>query len=201
MKQATSMVISLAVALCLVGGCNKGSGTPGASSGSEGSTGDEAVGTPNSVVHKTGSGSVTAVIGPPGGTLELNGGPRVTIPPGALTEGQEFVLREAPGTTAFLNEEAERPWGPTFEFTPGVNAPEGRTIEVSVPLAAYPEGGWGEVSIGYEYPTGHRVGAEDSEHTRWQYENASQTGGRAVAELPGLNGFRLQFVLTNLEVQ
>jgi hypothetical protein len=45
------------------------------------------------------------------------------------------------------------------------------------------------------------VGAEDSQHTRWQYENARLTGGRAVADLPAINGYRLQFVLTNLESQ
>jgi hypothetical protein len=81
-----------------------------------------------------------------------------------------------------------------------MEAPEGRTIRVSIPLAAYPEG-WGDVGIAYEYSMGNRVGAEDSEHTRWQYERAKLSGGRAVADLPALNGYRLQFVLTNLEAQ
>lgn len=103
-------------------------------------------------------------------------------------------------TTAFFNEEAERPVGKTFSFAPAVEAPEGRTIKVSIPLASYPEG-WGEVAIAYEYPVGDRVGAEDSIHTRWQYETARLSGGRAVAELPALIGFRLQFVLSNLESQ
>jgi hypothetical protein len=90
--------------------------------------------------------------------------------------------------------------GKTFIVSPFVEAPEGRAIQVSIPLASYPDG-WGEVAIAYEYPVSNRVGAEDSEHTRWQYERARLTGGRAVADLPAVNGYRLQFVLTNLEAQ
>jgi hypothetical protein len=174
--------------------------SPGASSSSERSSGGDRNAVPNSAVRKTGSGSVSVLVGPPGGTLELSAGPRIEIPPGAVDDGEEFVLKEAPKTTAFLNSEHEKPVGPAFIFSPGVEAPEGRAIEVSIPLASYPEG-WGEVSIAYEYPVGAMVGAEDAEHTKWQYENAKLSGGRAVAKLPALNGYRLQFVLTNLEAQ
>lgn len=193
--------ITAAAALAAVG-CSKGPDrSPGASSfGGDESAGGDRGGVPNSTVHKTGSGSVSALVGPPGGTLELSGGPRVQIPPGAVEDGQEFVLKEAAKTTAFGNSEHERPVGNPFIFSPGVEAPEGRSIEVSIPLASYPEG-WGDVSIAYEYPAGAMVGAEDTEHTKWQYENAKLSGGRAVAKLPALNGYRLQFVLTNLEAQ
>jgi hypothetical protein len=152
------------------------------------------------VVNKSGGDSVAARIGSAGGTLTLSSGPKVEIPPGAIDGSEEVVLRESQGTTAFYNQESERPVGPTFVVSPDLQAPEGRTIRVSIPLASYPEG-YGDVAIAYEYSVGDRVGAEDSEHTRWQYETARLTGGRAVAELPAVNGYRLQFVLSNLEAQ
>ena len=128
---------------------------------------------PNNAVRKTGAGTrLGAVSDRRGGTLELSSGPRVEIPPGAVEGGQDFVLKEAPKTTAFCNSEHEKPIGPTFIFSPGVEAPEGRTITVSIPLAAYPEG-WGEVSIGLRVrESGEMVGAEDAEHTKWQYADA-----------------------------
>ncbi|MDH5672115.1 MAG: hypothetical protein OEZ06_08200 [Myxococcales bacterium] len=196
---ATGMAWSLAAALMACGASGSGSGgsTPGASGSDEGGEGEAA---PNSVVHQSGGKEVEATFGSPGGVLELASGVKVEIPPGAVDGSQRFVLKEAPMTTAFFNEEHERPWGPTFVVSPGVEAPEGRSVRISVPLASYPQG-WGDVAIAYEYPVSSRVGAEDSQHTRWQYENAQHTGGRAVAELPALNGYRLQFVVTNLEAQ
>jgi hypothetical protein len=184
-------------------GCGGQGGTesePGASEGDPTtSSGDEAP-APNGVVNKSGSGSVTARIGSAGGSLTLSSGPKVEIPPGAIQGAEDVELSETQGTTAFLNQESERPIGPTFVVAPDIQAPEGKTIKVSIPLAAYPEG-YGDVAIAYEYSVGNRVGAEDSEHTRWQYENAKLSGGRAVAELPAVNGYRLQFVLSNLEAQ
>jgi hypothetical protein len=201
---ATKLWIGIAAAAVIgAGACSKNGpdSSPGASSASERtSSGGDRNAVPNSAVRKTGSDSISALVGPPGGTLELSSGPRVEIPAGAIEGGREFVLQEAPRTTAFRNSEHEKPVGPPFIFSPGVEAPQGRSIDVSIPLASYPEG-WGEVSIAYEYPVGAMVGAEDAEHTRWQYENAKLSGGRAVAQLPALNGYRLQFVLTNLEAQ
>ena len=181
------------------GGASTGGTPAAAATGPAEDTGGE-LAAPAGAVNRSGSGSVSAVLGPAGGSLSLSEGPKVEVPPGALTEAEEFVLKTAPLTTAFLNEEAERPEGPTFVFSPAVSAPEGRAIKVSIPLASYPEG-WGEAALGYEYPEGKRVGAEDSMHTRWQYENATLSGGRAVAEVAELTGMRLQFVLTNLTVQ
>ena len=196
-------VFRLGQALCLLAlsACGPASeAEPGASEGEgSSSSGDEAP-MPKGAVNKSGSGSVSARIGAAGGSLTLNSGPKVEIPPGAIEGSEEIVLRESQGTTAFYNEESERPFGPTFVISPDVQAPEGRTINVSIPLAAYPEG-YGDVAIAYEYSVGDRVGAEDSEHTRWQYEKARLVGGRAVAELPAVNGYRLQFVVANLEAQ
>jgi hypothetical protein len=196
-----SLILGLSSALLSAIGCGGAGGSgPGAAQGDSTSSEGDEVAAPNSVVNKSGSGSVSAVFGSPGGSLSLASGAKVEIPPGAIEGAQEIVLRESQMTTAFYNQESERPIGPTFTISPGFNAPEGRKVVVSIPLAAYPEG-YGEIAIAYEYSKGARVGAEDSEHTRWQYENARLSGGRAIAELPGINGYRLQFVVTNLEAQ
>ena len=129
----------VAVVVALLGCSNGGGRPPGASSNHSSSEGGER-GVPNSAVHKSGSGSVTATLGPPGGSLELASGPKVEIPAGAIDGSQDFVLREAPMTTAFFNEEHERPVGPTFILSPGVDAPDGGTVRVSIPLASYPQG-------------------------------------------------------------
>jgi hypothetical protein len=181
----------------------KGAEEPAASSGS----GDEAEPTdhggpsaPGVAVNKRGGSSVTAVIGPSGGSLEIASGARIEISPGAFAEAQEITIADAPGSTAFLNSEHERPIGPVFTVAPAMDATERGNIRVSIPLASYPPG-WGDVRMGFEYPTGNMVGGEDATHTKWQTEAAQLTGGRAVATVPALPGFRLQFVLTNLESQ
>jgi hypothetical protein len=151
-------------------------------------------------VSKRGSGTVTAKVGPGGGSLELDEGPRVEIPVGTVAEAQDFVLNVAQKTTAFHNKESERALGPTFAFAPALEAPSGDAIEVSFPLASLPEG-WGDPAIAYEVSEGKVIGAEDSTRTKWQYERASLSGGRVVASLPSVTGLRMQFVLTNLEAQ
>jgi hypothetical protein len=189
-------------ALLVLGCAGASSNAPGTAktSADSDSKSEEGYAVPNSMVNERGSGSVSARIGPPGGSLELTDGPRVEIPPGAVEGSEEFVLKTAPLTTAFLNQESEKPLGPTFVFSPGVEAPSGRTITISFPLSSYPDG-WGDVALAYEYPTGDRAYAEDSQHTKWQYEAGKLQGGRAVVQLPAVNGMRLQFTLTNLEAQ
>ena len=184
------------VAAMLVGCGGSSANAPAANTANEAKP-DLAVST--RPVSKRGSGSVAATVGTGGGSLELSEGPRVEIPAGAVTETMDFVLKVAPKTTAFFNKESERPLGPTFSFSPNVEA-SGGAIEVSFPLASLPEG-WGEPSIAYEVSEGAIVGAEDSVRTRWQYERASLSAGRVVAQLPNLTGLRMQFVLTNLEAQ
>jgi hypothetical protein len=148
-------------------------------------------------VSKHGSGKVQARFGSGGGTLELDEGPRVTVPAGEIEGGQVFVLELASKTSAFSNKESERALGPTFSFSPPLDA----AIEVSFPLSALPNG-WGEPSIAYEAAEGEKiVYGEDSTRTRWQYERAQYSGGRVSAHLSGATGMRMQFVLTNLEAQ
>ena len=194
MKALATRVIATGLVLAGCGGASAAG--PGASNANEGGGG----GVPNTRANAVGTGSVSALIGPPGGSLELSGGPRVEIPAGAVQEALEYVLSTAPKTTAFFNQEHERPVGPTFSFAPDVQAPDGESIRVSLPLASFPDG-WGDPSIAYEYVVGAMVGADEAEHTRWDYEDARLSGGRLVADLPGLPGDRLQFILTNLEAQ
>jgi hypothetical protein len=201
MGNATGKWLVLSLIAC---GCGAGSqaSAPGANSADEAQTDEHSsVAGPQNAVTKRGSGSVAALLGRGGGTLELSEGPQVRIPAGAVESGQEFVLKVAPKTTAFFNKESERPLGPTFSFSPGLNAPDGSSIEVSFPLATLPAG-WGEPSIAYEEEEGSEISyGEDSTRTKWQYERASLSGGRVVGRLSGLQGLRMQFVLTNLEAQ
>ena len=197
MGNANGKHLRYAVAFVLVG-CGGGTqaSAPGANTANEVKESSSNEG-PRNPVNKRGSGSVHALVGPGGGSLELNEGPRVQIPSGAVQGGQEFVLKIAAKTTAFSNKESERALGPTFSFSPGIDAP----VEVSFPLGALPQG-WGEPSIAYEVEEGTAISyGEDSTRTKWEYERASVGGGRVVAQLPGLAGLRMQFVLTNLEAQ
>ena len=151
---------------------------------------------PANAVSKSGSGSVTATLGPGGGSLELTEGPKIVVPAGVIEGGQDFVLKIAPMTTAFANKESEKALGPTFSFSPPLDA----AVEVSFPLGSMPDG-WGDPSIAYEYQAGAELKGEDSTRTKWQYERAKYTGGRVVATVPQATGMRLQFTLTNLEAQ
>jgi hypothetical protein len=197
-----NILIGIAVVLLGMWSCSKKAGEPGASSSNEGAESSEGgeLAAPRGAVTKSGGDSVSATMGPAGGRLDIASGARVEIPAGTFSEATDVVLTVSHGTTAFKNSEHEKAYGPTFEVSPAMQAPEGQSIRVSIPLASYPEG-WGDVALGYEYAAGARVGAEDSEHTKWQYESAKLSGGRAVAEVSELAGYRLQFVLTNLEAQ
>jgi hypothetical protein len=155
---------------------------------------------PMNAVKKTGSTSVTATLGPGGGTLELTEGPRVVVPAGAVQGAQDFVLNLAPKTTAFANKESEKALGPTFSFAPPLDASDNGGIEVSFPLGSMPDG-WGDPSIAYEAEEGAEIMGEDSTRTKWQYERAKYSGGRVTATLPQANGLRMAFTLTNLEAQ
>lgn len=189
----------------VVVGCGGAQATaPGASTAIEGKESENVASAsasgPMNAVSKSGSESVTAKLGPGGGTLELTEGPRVVVPAGAVQGAVDFVLKIAPMTTAFSNKESEQALGPTFSFSPPLDASGSGGIEFSVPLASMPDG-WGEPSIAYEVEAGAEIMGEDSTRTKWVYERAKYTGGRVTATLPQANGLRLQFTLTNLEVQ
>jgi hypothetical protein len=190
-------IATLAIGGLLVPAC--GSDKPATTAPRAPTEGGERV-APGPQVYKRGAGSVEAAIGPGGGTLELASGPRVEIPVGTLESTEDIVLKEAPLTTAFSNQEHERPEGPTFVIGPPLQAPANSKIRISIPLGAYPEG-WGDVALGHEYPIEKMVGSDDAEHTRWQYESARLVDGRAVSDVQVINGYRLQFILSNLNAQ
>jgi len=194
----TWLWLSIVVAGC--GGAQ--AAAPGASTANEAGEKVKAASAsgPMNAVSKSGSESVTATLGPGGGSLELTEGPRVEVPAGAVEGGIDFVLNIAPMTTAFSNKESEKALGPTFAFSPPLDASADGGITVSFPLASMPDG-WGEPSIAYEVAAGAEIMGEDSTRTKWMYERAKYSGGRVTATLPQASGMRMQFTLTNLEVQ
>lgn len=199
-SRCIALTASLGTCLAMaLSGCNNAAPAPASAAAERGSEGAESAPAVVGTVNRRGSRSVSAEMGPAGGRLELTEGPRVVVPAGVVTDTEEFVLQTATLTTAFSNEELEKAVGPTFSFAPGLEA-AGATIEVSMPLPSVPEG-WGEPALAYEYPISARVGAEDSVHTKWQYENARLSGGRVTAQVDALPGMRLQFVLSNLAAQ
>lgn len=200
MIKAMTWVLCLSLLGWLAGCGGSSANSPSVFAASEDDDDDDDGDVPNHVVNARGSGTLIARIGPPGGSLELSIGPRIVIPPGAVEGGVDFVLKKAPLTTAFANDEAEKAAGPTFLLSPYVEAPKGRMIEVSIPMASMPAG-FGDAALAYEYEIGARVGAEDSTHTRWEVTEARISGGRLVAEVEILPGMRLQFSITDQSVQ
>ncbi len=155
---------------------------------------------PTAPVRERGGDSVTARLGPPGGTLELANGARIEIPPGTVDGAVEVVLKVAPPTTAFKDEDVQgqRPVGPLVLLTPELWAPEGGALVVSIPFSSFPEGySPGDLFLATEeVGRNQRAFAEDTTVTRWEYQEASVRGDRAVAEVSALSGMRLQFVLS-----
>ena len=151
---------------------------------------------PQGEIHKRGSKKLIAAIGPRGGTLELANGARLSIPNGALSEPVEITFSEGAHTTAFSNHEYERPLGPIVEIAPEIalNAP----VEVSVPLGQLPEGfSESDLALGLEVlATNQRAVPGQATNTRWDYLTAANKGGRAVAALSSVPGFRVQFVVS-----
>jgi hypothetical protein len=148
-----------------------------------------------SEVHKRGDKKLIAEIGPPGGTLELANGARLTIPVGAFAETVEITFAEGNRTTAFANHEYERAIGPTLEIGPeaSLSAP----VLVSVPLAAIPEGfGEKDLTLGMEVPSDNQRLEMQGVQTRWDYLPAQSQSGRAVAEITAVPGYRVQFLVS-----
>jgi hypothetical protein len=190
-----ALITALAGASALVAcGGSSSSGASTTSYAAEESSGGGG-GEVTSEVHKRGSKKLIAEVGPPGGTLELDNGARLTIPSGALTETVEFTFSEGARTTAFSNHEYERAIGPTLEIAPG--AALSSPVQVSVPLAALPEGFREEhLTLGLEVPAQAQRLESQNVQTRWDYLPAQSQSGRAVASLSEVPGFRVQFLVS-----
>ena len=188
-----SFTLGLAVAAC------GGSGTPAPeSAASVASEESNSSGGVTSEVHKRGSKKLIAEVGPPGGTLELDNGARLTIPQGALNETVEITFSEGSRTTAFANHEYERAIGPTLEIAPGASLSS--PLQVSVPLSTLPEGFREEhLTLGLEVPSSSQRLESQNVQTRWDYLPAQSASGRIVAELQNLPGFRVQFLVSRNE--
>lgn len=184
-----------ASALAACGGSSSSGASTTSYSGEESSGGGGGGGAVTSEVHKRGSKKLIAEIGPPGGTLELDNGARLTIPSGALSETVEFTFSEGARTTAFANHEYERAIGPTLEIAPG--AALSSPVQVSVPLSTLPEGFREEhLTLGLEVPSQAQRLESQNVQTRWDYLPAASQSGRAVASLSEVPGFRVQFLVS-----
>lgn len=136
-------------------------------------------------------------MGPGGGTLELANGARLEVPEGCFSEPTLLVLRNAPATTAFLNQEDLAAVGPLVLVSPEIYGGSGEIV-FSIPLTALPEGYTDQhLQIANEQPEGdQREYAENSTTTRWHYDRAQHQNGRATARFASLPGMRLQFVVS-----
>jgi len=150
-------------------------------------------------VHRRGGTKLVVEVGPAGGTLELDNGARVDIPPGALDDLLELTFAEGTRTTAFSNKEFERPLGPTLELAPEL-APS-VPLRLSIPLTKVPEGfAEKDLALGVEgVSTTQRAVQGQGLQTRWDYHPASAAHGRAVAELARVPGLRVQFLVSRSE--
>lgn len=150
-------------------------------------------------VHQRGGRKLIVEMGRTGGTLELDSGARLEIPEGALAETVQVTFASAARTTAFSNHDYERPLGPTLEITPGLTL--ATPARVSVPAGNLPEGFTdSDLTLGVEAATSEQRAVQgQGTRTRWDYVPATAQGGRAVAELATVPGYRLQFVVSRGE--
>jgi hypothetical protein len=148
-------------------------------------------------VHKRGSEKLVVVVGPPGGTLELDNGARLAIPAGALDEAREVTFAVGARTTAFSNHDYERPIGPPLDVV--IEGMLASAVEVSIALPQLPDGfSAKDVALGVEVPAStQRAVQGQATQTRWDYLTASSNAsGRAVASLQQVPGYRVQFVVS-----
>ena len=146
---------------------------------------------PPAPVHARGDTSVTARVGPAGGSLELANGARFEIPEGALAEETEIDLHLAPAPHWDLA--TKRPLGPVMEILPDLAAAGGTHFRISCPSEPIPDGWQAEdLGLGFEEDVGSRhLGTATA--TRWQMLRARQEGNRFVADIPSVGGHRLLF--------
>lgn len=168
-------------------------GMGGGSGGSE-----PAAGAP---VHERGDDSVTASVGPAGGTLELSNGAKLEIPAGALGEQTDVIFGIGARTQAFANRDYERTIGPTLIIQPSIVLQPGKRAVLSAPLSSIPQPYTEEdVALATEEVDDHQQSdVRNTVQTMWQYNDAAVQGGRLTAELQEIPGMRVQFLLSQDE--
>ena len=176
----------IVLALLVLASCSRG-----------GENGKEPAPTPPSVpVIATGNGDIVGGhLGPEGGRLNLGpGGPSVAIPAGtAGPQGLSVSLvQDSPAGVPAAGAHI----GPPFRVSRPLDAPSGKTIEVSMAFTALPTGcAASDLMLAIETPG--NTGLTPSPSTpalQWAFERASMQAGQAVARLPRLWGMRLQFL-------
>ncbi|MDB4986023.1 MAG: hypothetical protein JWN04_1201 [Myxococcaceae bacterium] len=147
-------------------------------------------------VHKHGAQKLIVVVGPAGGTLELDNGARLLIPQGSLNGAVEVTFAEGARTTAFSNHDYEKVIGPTLEIA--LDSDLLLPVELSIPDTKLPEGfSEKHLALGVEAPASTQRAIEgQAVATRWDYLDATSKEGRAVAQLPQVPGYRLQFLVS-----
>jgi hypothetical protein len=150
-------------------------------------------------VHKRGAQKLIVEVGAAGGSLELDNGAKLVIPEGALSDNVEITFAEGARTTAFSNREFERPIGPTIEISPEVSLAV--AVKVTIPLGKLPQGfEEKDLALGVEVPSSTQRAVQGyGTQTRWDYLPAMGEGGRAVASVEHIPGYRVQFVLSKSE--
>jgi hypothetical protein len=147
--------------------------------------------------NESGDRTVSARVGPPGGSLALSNGARLEIPPGALEDTVEITFSVAEPTRSFSNREDIRLIGPCVMALPAVQAAAGEHFKLTGPIPSIPDGfSAEEVTLTVEVPAQDQREMHQSTQTLWDFIPASASGGRAEAELEALPGFRFQFAVS-----
>lgn len=155
----------------------------------------EAAPAPSQPVNVSGATEASARVGEAGGTLSLQSGVRLVIPPGALAEESEVSLKEVAAGHAFGDAERQRPLGPTFAVEPAIVSAGGAPFEISIPQQPVPTGfERDDLALAVEgVHQGARAIDTLATHTRWQFYPVSIEDGRFVVRTTGLPGHRIQF--------
>jgi hypothetical protein len=148
-------------------------------------------------VHARGGRQVTATVGRAGGTLEIDTGARLTIPPGALSEAREITFGHGADTTIFSNREGIRPLSGTLSVSPPLTTAPGKSLTLSIRHRGLPDGYSPEdLALAVESAGERRALGMGENQTRWENFPAVQAGDRLEGELTELPGMRLAFIVS-----
>ena len=197
-RLACGLACSLAVSAAALTGCG-GSPSAGATTPAPAAESSSSEAEITAEVHRRGADKLIVVVGPAGGTLELDNGARLVIPAGALTESVEVTFAQGARTTAFSNHDYERALGPTLEIALDSNLQV--PLQISIPDTKLPDGfSEKDLALGVEVPSStQRAVQGQGTQTRWDYLDAKAGAGRALASLPQVPGYRVQFLVSKSE--
>ncbi len=148
-------------------------------------------------VHARGERQVTATVGSAGGTLEIDNGARLTIPPNALSETREITFGRGADTRVFDNREGIRPLSGTLTVSPPLITAPGKPVTVSIPHRGLPDGyDAADLALAVESAGERRALGMGENQTRWENFPAVQRGDRLEGELTELPGMRLAFIVS-----